>query len=103
MEIIWRNGGTDPNGGDPGDHRIKLPDTPISFASSNVYHFQLDWTGYGYTIAVNGIEVLSDGWDHWYIPPNHRVSLGCYPRGESFVGIIYRNVKLTKHSPYITE
>ena len=38
---------------------------------------------------VNGIEVLSDGWDHWYEPPNFRISLGCYPRGDSFVGIIY--------------
>jgi hypothetical protein len=32
MEIIWRNGGTDANGGDPGDHRIKLIDTPLRFS-----------------------------------------------------------------------
>jgi hypothetical protein len=97
MEIIWRNGGTDADGGDPGDHRIKLIDTPITFRSSDVYHFQLDWGFYGYSIAVNGITVLEDGWDHWYEPPNFRVSLGCYPRGETMIGIIYRNVKLTKH------
>jgi hypothetical protein len=103
MEIVWRNGGTDPNGGDPGDHRIKLNDTPITFRSTDVYHFQLDWGGFGYTIAVNGIEVLSDGWDNWYEVPNFRVSLGCYPRAESIVGAIYRNIKLTKHSPYIGE
>jgi hypothetical protein len=101
MEIIWRNGGTDPEG-DPGDHRIKLVDTPITFSSSNVYHFQLDWGPYGYTIAVNGIVVMEDGWDHWYEPTNHRVSLGCYPRGETMIGIIYRNIKLKKHSPYIS-
>lgn len=97
MEIIWRNGGTNASGGDPGDHRIKLNDTPITFASSNVYHFLLDWGLYGYTISVNGVQVFADGWDHWYEPTNHRVSLGCYPRGETMVGIIYRNVKLTKH------
>lgn len=95
MEIIWRNGGTNPDG-DPGDHRIKLTSTPISFVGSQVYHFQLDWTKFGYNIAVNGIQVMSDGWDNWYETPNLRVELGCIPRGESFVGIIYRNVKLTK-------
>jgi len=101
VEIIWRNGGTDADGGDPGDHRIKLIDQDVSFSSANVYHFQLDWGPLGYTIAINGSVVLQDGWDHWYEPTNHRVSLGCYPRGESFVGIIYRNIKLTKHVPYV--
>ena len=96
MEIIWRNGGSDPNGGDPGDHRIKLVDTPITYSSSQLYHFQLDWDKLGYNINVNGIDVLADGWDHWYETPNLRIELGCIPRAESFVGIIYRNVKLTR-------
>ena len=74
-----------------------LFNTPLSFSSANVYHFQLDWTKFGYSIAVNGIEVLSDGWDHWYEVQNLRIELGCVPRADSFVGIIYRNVKLTKH------
>src|SRR3954467_4881157 len=91
MEIIWRNGGTNPNGGDPGDHRIKLLSTPITFSSSQTYHFQLDWGLFGYEIRVNGIEVLSDGWDHWYELTNLRIELGCIPRAESFVGVIYRN------------
>jgi hypothetical protein len=95
MEIIWRNGGTNPEG-DPGDHRIKLTSTPINFSSSQVYHFQLDWNIFGYKIFVNGIEVMSDGWDHWYELTNLRIELGCIPRAESFVGIIYRNVKLIK-------
>jgi hypothetical protein len=97
LEIVWRNGGTDPDGGDPGDHRIKLNDTPIVFISTSVNHAQLDWGPTGYTIAMNGIQVLADGWGLPYAPPNMRVSLGCYPRGESFVGAIYRNIKLTKH------
>ncbi len=96
IEIIWRNGGTSASGGDPGDHRIKLTDTPITFSSSNVYHFKLVWGLYGYSISINGIEVLSDGWDHWYEPPNTRVSLGCYPRGETMIGTIWRNVTLKK-------
>ena len=100
MEIVWRNGGTDAGGGDPGDHRIKLIDTPITFSSTSLYHFKLDWGPSGYTIAVNGTEVMSDSWNYWYEPTNHRVSLGCYPRGDTIIGIIYRNVRLTKHSPY---
>jgi hypothetical protein len=96
MEIIWRNGGTDASGGDPGDHRIKLIDTPIVFKGTNVYHFKLDWGLFGYEISVNGIEVLSDGWDHWYEVSPLRIQLGCIPRGDSMVGIIYRNVKLKK-------
>jgi len=96
MEIIWRNGGANPTG-DPGDHRIKLNSTPITFSSAQVYHFQLDWGTLGYAISVNGLEVLADGWDHWYELTNLRIELGCIPRAESFVGIIYRNVKLTKH------
>jgi hypothetical protein len=98
MEIIWRNGGTNADGGDPGDHRIKLIDTPISFHSSNVYHFKLDWGIFGYEISVNGIEVLSDDWDHWYEVAPLRIQLGCIPRADSFVGIIYRNVTLRKDS-----
>ena len=50
MEIIWRNGGNDDGGGDPGDHRIKLNETGITFSSSRVYHFQLDWNKEGFTI-----------------------------------------------------
>jgi hypothetical protein len=96
LEIIWRNGGTDPNG-DPGDHRIKLTSSPISFQSSAVYHFLLDWGTRGYSISINGITVMQDGWDHWFEPPNFRISLGCYPRADSFVGAIYRNVTLKKH------
>jgi len=97
MEIVWRNGGTDPNGGDPGDHRIKLTSTPVVFVSTRVYHFQLDWGPSGYVIAVNGDEVMRDGWGRPFAPANHRIELGCIPRGDSFVGIIYRNVILKKH------
>jgi hypothetical protein len=95
MEIIWRNGEAG-DGDDPGDHRIKLIDSGVTFRSSDVYHFVLEWATTGYTISVNGVEVMEDGWGYAYNPPVHRISLGCYPRGESFVGIIYRNIKLSK-------
>src|SRR6476646_10507977 len=60
MEIVWRNGGTNADGGDPGDHRIKLISTPIIFSSTLVYHFKLDWGLFGYNINVNGIDVMDD-------------------------------------------
>ena len=96
MEIIWRNGANNPNG-DPGDHRIKLLSTPINFSSSQFYHFQLDWGRSGYAIFVNGVLVLADGWNHPYDLAPLRIELGCIPRAESFIGIIYSNVRLTKH------
>ena len=43
MEIIWRNGGTDADGGDPGDHRIKLNDTGDQLHQLAELSFQLDW------------------------------------------------------------
>ena len=51
----------------------------------------------GFHVLINGQEVFEDGWDYWYEPAQHRISLGCYPRGESFTGIIYRNITLKKH------
>ena len=45
-------------------------------------------------MTVNGNEVMDDGWGYPYAPPDMRISLGCYPRGESFIGAIFRNVKL---------
>jgi hypothetical protein len=96
IEIIWRNGGTNDSGGDPGDHRIKLNQTPIVFDSDNVYRFRLEWATTGFNISVNDIQIMREGWDFPYNPPVHRVSLGCYPRAESFTGIIYRNIKLRR-------
>ena len=96
MEIIWRNGDSG-DGDDPGDHRIKLNSTPIEFKSTTLYHFLLEWATTGYRISVNGEQIFEDGWGYPYAPPVHRISLGCYPRGESFVGAIYRNIKLRRH------
>ena len=98
MEIVWRNGrNNEAAGADPGDHRIKANSTPITFSSSQVYHFQLDWGPSGYDIQVNGIDVLSMGWGRPYAPTPMRIQIGCIPRAESIVGAIYRNFRLTKH------
>src|SRR5262245_17983734 len=102
LEIIWRNGGTNPNG-NPGDHRIKMNGGGPDFRTSSVFHFVVKWTPNEYRISVgtNGgpqVEYLVDGFGGLsYSPPNHRIELGCVPRGESFIGAIYRNFKLIKN------
>jgi hypothetical protein len=101
LEIIWRNGGTDAGGGNPGDHRIKMTCCGPDFRDANVFHFIVDWSPSGYNISVgtNGgpqVAYLVDGFGGIpYAPPNHRISLGCYPRGETIPGAIYRNVSIT--------
>jgi hypothetical protein len=71
-----------------------------NFQNSSVFHFVVEWSPGGYYISVgtNGgpqVPYLVDGFDGIpYAPPNHRISLGCYPRGESFRGAIFRNVKI---------
>jgi len=101
LEIIWRNGGTEVDG-NPGDHRIKMTCCGPDFKDSNVFHFVVEWNPSGYHISVGtngGPQVpylVADGFDGIpYAPPNHRVSLGCYPREETIPGAIYRNVTVT--------
>jgi len=100
LEIIWRNGGTDPEG-NPGDHRIKMTCCGPDFKDSSVFHIVIDWTPAGYNISVgtNGgpqVTYLVDGFGGIpYAPPNHRISLGCYPRSETIPGAIYRNFTVT--------
>ena len=47
----------------------------------------------GVSVSVNGEVWFQDGWSHAYAPPNHRISLGCYPREETMIGAIWSNVK----------
>jgi hypothetical protein len=94
IELVWRNG--DGGDGDPGDHRIKILDTGIVYKSTTVYHFVLEWATTGFRVTANGMLMATDGWGRPYAPSVHRISLGCYPRSESFIGAIYRNIKLKK-------
>ena len=101
LEIIWRNGGV--GNGNPGDHRIKMNGGGPDFRNSSVFHFVVRWSPSGYNISVgtNGgpqIEYMADGFGgRAFAPPNHRIALGCPPRSESFIGIIYRNVLIKKN------
>jgi hypothetical protein len=100
LEIIWRNGGTDPED-NPGDHRIKMTCCGPDFHENNVLHWVVEWNPSGYKIGVrtnNGplVTYLEDGFGGLaYNPPSLRVSLGCYPRSETIPGAIYRNVTVT--------
>jgi len=92
MKITWRNGGYDE--GQPGDHVVKV-DPAVPWSSTASYHFKLEWDGGGFGISVNGEKWFDQPFGGFaYSPPNHRISLGCYPRAESFPGAIYKNVKL---------
>lgn len=92
MKLIWRNGKA--GGGDPGDHTQRRDDTE-SWNGGTVYHFVFDWTPTGLSVTVNGHVWFTDGFARPYAPSNHRISLGCYPRGESFIGAIFRNVSIS--------
>ncbi len=96
MKITWRNGCETCENDDPGDHVTKV-DPAIPWDASVVYHFIFDWTPDGFTITINGDVWFQDTFTEPYAPPNFRVSLGCYPRGETLVGALYRNVRITKH------
>ncbi|HTL01442.1 MAG TPA: hypothetical protein VL243_04425 [Vicinamibacterales bacterium] len=114
MQLIWRNGAADDDtDGDPeyGDHRGKFlfggPDWGHSF-DNKVWHFVIEWTRTTYKISIGenggtprqwfpgpGGDSGFFGGNHPYSPPGHRIELGCVPRGESMVGVIYRNFKVT--------
>ena len=93
LKLIWRNGGV--GDGNPGDHTGKT-DPGINWNGGTVYHFVFDWSPGGFTITVNGQLVFQDGLGGAaYAPPNHRISLGCYPRGETIVGAIWSNFSVS--------
>jgi hypothetical protein len=114
MQVIWRNGAADADtGGDPdiGDHRGKFLSGGPNFGHSfdnKVWHFTIEWTPttYKISLAENGgtprVWFPGPGGDSGlfgggqsYSPPNHRIELGCVPRGESMIGALYRNFKVT--------
>lgn len=95
IKLIWRNGAA--GGGDPGDHTFKGP-TGINWSSSHQppYHFVFDWTERRFFISIDGQVVVADGFSAPYAPPNHTLSLGCWPRGETMIGAIWSNARLTR-------
>jgi hypothetical protein len=88
MKLIWRNG--DAGDDDPGDHTGKQDPGP-DWQENVKYHFVFDWNPGGFKIIINGETWFEDGFAEPYAPPNHRVSIGCYPRGETRRDAIYSN------------
>jgi hypothetical protein len=91
MKLIWRiNGGDD-------DHMTINPPSKTGgpdWKTTDVYHFIFAWTPSSYSISINGAVWFSGSLQGAYVPPNFRVSLGCYPRSETLAGAIFRNVKI---------
>jgi hypothetical protein len=95
LDVVWRNGGAG-EGVNPGDHRVKIAPGP-QWSTTQASHVVLEWTPAGYTVAVNGKVWASGNFGGVaFTPPNLRISLGCYPRGETFERAIYRNVTLSR-------
>jgi hypothetical protein len=94
MKLVWRNGAE--GAGNPGDHDTRLDTTSINWQKPTVFHFVLDWTPSAYFIQVNNQTMFAGAFSGFaYAPPNMRIQLGCSPRNESQVGVIYRNVTVT--------
>jgi hypothetical protein len=91
MKLIWRNG--DAGDDDPGDHTGKADPGP-DWQENVKYHFVFDWDPRGFRIRINGELWFEDTFDEPYAPPNHRVSIGCYPRGETRRDAIYSNFEI---------
>ena len=79
-----------------GDH-TQRKDHTIDWRGDTVYHFVVDWTPGGYTVSVDGNVWFQGSFNGAFAPPNHRISLGCYPRGETMKGAYWRNVSITPH------
>ncbi len=88
MKLIWRNG--DAGDDDPGDHTGKADPGP-DWQENVSYHFKFDWDPRGFRIFINNELWFEDGFAEPYAPPNHRISIGCYPRGETRRDAIYSN------------
>jgi hypothetical protein len=105
MKLIWRNG--DAGEGNPGDHENRN-DSTVDWRSNVVYHFTFRWTPASFSVRVGTVN--ADGtlsgdreWfsgsfgGHAFAPPSLRISLGCYPRGDTMTGAIWRNVHIVKN------
>lgn len=107
MKLIWRNGCNGCGDSDPGDHTQINPPNKAGgpdWRDSKVFHFKFTWTPKSFSIVVsevvNGQQVNAREWFSGffdggsYSPPNHRISLGCYPREETEKFARWRNVRI---------
>ena len=93
MKLIWRNG--DAGDGDPGDHTGRNDSTvpwngghEVSLRRSNGRRANCA----SWLTGKRGSTTASRGRTR---PPNHRVSIGCYPRAESMISATYSNFRIT--------
>ena len=92
MKLIWRVNGADD------DHATISPASKAGgpFNSiSKVYHIVTQWTESSYNISVDNVTWFAGSLQGPYVPPNFRIELGEYPRNETLVGAIWRNVRVT--------
>ena len=98
MKLIWRNGGA--GTGDPGDHTDIQPPNKAGGPSwkGQKVHFIFKWTPKSYSIQLDSKIWFSGFFDGGaFAPPSHDIELGCRPRGESQIGVIYSNFILKKN------
>jgi hypothetical protein len=105
MKLIWRNG--DSGDGNPGDHEDRN-DSTVDWRSNVVYRFTFRWTPAGFNVSVGVVNAdgTVSGNREWFsgsfggrafAPASLRISLGCYPRGDTMTGAIWRNVHIVKN------
>ena len=67
---------------------------------STVYTFRVDWGPRGAAhrarVFIDGIEVLSHGYNRAYQPRTHYIELGIGERGESVIDAVYRNFTVVR-------
>jgi len=75
------------------DNRTKTGQN--SLHEDETYHVSLTW-GRGHVTAIFGNMLIADeNYGGEYSPPNHRISLGCAPRGETLKDATWSNVRIS--------
>lgn len=88
MKLIWRIKNDDD------DHMTKFTTGGPVWKDDKVWRFLVQWTPTSYLITINNDVWFSGSLQGPYVPPNFRISLGCYPRSETMKGAIWSNVKI---------
>lgn len=75
------------------DNRTKTG--PRDWDEQRTYHFSLEWGNGSVLMSIDGHDVIADeGYGGEYSPANHRISLGCRPRGETLKFVRFSNVRI---------
>ena len=81
----------------------RIQDTGSNFTNWNpgqVYVFRVDWGPAGAAnrarVFLDGVEIMSLGYNRTYAPNTHFIELGIGERGESVIDAIYRNFTVVR-------